>query len=85
MTDKTTDWDFSNLSLEGEEEHPTSGKAQFGVEESPEETTYQGPDRRRGHRRQNADRREKLRFEEKKNRRSGKDRRKGHWENIYSL
>jgi hypothetical protein len=42
---------------------------------------YQGPDRRKGQRRKNRDRRDEIRFEpDKDDRRSGKDRRStDHW------
>ena len=45
-------------------------------------TTYRGPERRKGERRINGDRREEIRFElDKDDRRSGKDRRKlGLWD-----
>lgn len=85
MSEKKKEWDLSNLSLEGEEAPPTSGKARFDVEEAPAGALYQGPERRRGHRRKTPDRRSELRFEEKKDRRSGKDRRKGIWDDIYRI
>jgi hypothetical protein len=48
-------------------------------EDTPtDDTTYTGPERRKGERRSGKDRREMLRFEPEKNpRRSGKDRRAG--------
>lgn len=85
MKDKTPDFDISGLSLEEDEDHAESSKAKFKVEESQDpEQEYTGPERRRMQRRQTADRRGDLRFEEKGDRRSGKDRRKGGWNGKFS-
>lgn len=82
--DKRTHIDFDGeLELLDPDGRPASGPAVFSVPDF--EVTDQISDRRIDVRRKHQDRRMEIRFEEKKDQRSGKDRRKGTWANMITI